>query len=100
MKKNCWEIKNCGRHIGGLHEKVSGTCPAYSEAKLNGIHGGKNAGRTCWMIAGTLCEGKTQGTYAEKLLNCVQCDFYDHVRKDESPRFKTSGELNSIIRGC
>ena len=99
MKKNCWEVKNCGRQPGGPQEKDFGTCPAYSEARLNGIHGGKNAGRACWIVSGTLCGGKVQGTYAEKLTNCVQCDFYGQVRKEEAPRFKTSGDLNSIIRG-
>ena len=99
MKKNCWEVKNCGRHVGGMHEKDFGTCPAYSEVRLNGIHGGQNAGRACWIVEGTLCGGRVQGSYAEKLSNCVQCDFYSQVRKEETSRFKSSGDLNSIIRG-
>lgn len=99
MKKNCWEIKNCGRLPGGKHEKDFGVCPAYSEVKLNGIHSGKNAGRTCWVVAGTMCGGKVQGSYAEKLSNCIACDFYSLVRNEESSEFKTSGILLGIIKG-
>lgn len=99
MKKNCWEVKNCGRNAGGTHEKVLGTCPAYLESKLNGIHGGKNAGRTCWIVAGTLCGGKVQGSYAEKLTNCTVCDFYAQVKRDETPGFRASGDLVRIVKG-
>ena len=99
MKKNCWEVKNCGRQEGGLREKDFGVCPAYSEAKLDRIHDGKNAGRACWVVAGTMCGGKVQGTYAEKLTNCIKCDFYTLVRNEEQTGFKSSGLLLGMLRG-
>ncbi len=46
-------------------------------------HGGKAPGRACWVVAGSLCGGKVQGTYAEKLLNCWKCDFMNAVKKEE-----------------
>ncbi len=52
----CWEFKKCGRQQ---------TCPAYPQQ-----------GNHCARIAGTLCGGKVQGTFAAKLPNCMQCDFY------------------------
>jgi hypothetical protein len=47
------------------------------------VHEGKNAGRACWAIAGSLCGGKIQGTYAQKLFNCWRCDFMNNVKKEE-----------------
>ena len=74
MKKlNCWEFKKCGRQPGGEHVNDMGLCPATIEEKLDGIHDGSNGGRACWVIAGTLCKGEKQGSFAQKLTNCVTC---------------------------
>lgn len=62
---NCWEYKKCGREAGGAKAVELGVCPAYP-----------NDGTKCANIAGTLCGGKVQGSFAMKLANCVQCDFY------------------------
>ncbi|MFH2144774.1 MAG: two-CW domain-containing protein [Candidatus Omnitrophota bacterium] len=87
MKKNCWEHKNCGRQAGGAQEKQFGACPATTEKRLHGTHGGTNAGRACWVIAGTLCAGKTQGEFAKKFKNCLNCDFYRLVKNEEKDCF-------------
>ena len=83
MKKNCWEHKNCGRQPGGAKAKELGVCPVTTYEALDGAHEGKNAGRACWAIAGSLCGGKIQGTYAQKLTNCWRCDFMNAVKKEE-----------------
>ncbi len=85
VKLNCWEYKKCGRHPGGAKVEELGVCPAAIHAELNGSHGGKNAGRSCWVVAGSLCGGKIQGTYAKKLLNCWRCDFMNTVKREEEP---------------
>ena len=90
MKKNCWEHKNCGREQGGKNAAALGVCPAATDIRLNGVHGGKNGGRTCWIIAGTLCEGKIQGTFGSKYKTCEQCDFYQTTRAEERSDFKLS----------
>src|SRR5512146_1579574 len=82
-KQNCWEFKKCGRQPGGHKVKELGVCPATVEQTLNGAHGGTNAGRSCWVVAGSLCGGKIQGTYAQKLTNCWRCDFMNRVKKEE-----------------
>ena len=64
--KNCWEIKNCQRHKGGSKVSELGECVASAE-KL---------GHSCWIIAGTLCGGVIQGTFAQKEQNCIQCEVY------------------------
>jgi hypothetical protein len=50
-----------------------------------GAHEGKNAGRACWAIVGSLIGGKIQGTYAQKFNNCWRCDFMIAVKKEEEP---------------
>jgi hypothetical protein len=85
VKQNCWEHKKCGRQSGGHNAAELGICPVTTYGELNGAHGGKNAGRACWAIAGSLCGGKVQGTYAQKLHNCWRCDFMNVVKKEEDP---------------
>ena len=84
-RKNCWEHKNCGRYPGGPRAQELGVCPVTVHEALHGAHGGSNAGRACWVIAGSLCGGKIQGTYAQKLTNCWRCDFFNVVKKEEDP---------------
>ncbi len=86
MKKlNCWEYKKCGRQIGGHKTAELGVCPVTTLQTLHGVHGGENAGRACWAIAGSLCGGKIQGTFAQKLHNCWRCEFMNLVKKEEEP---------------
>ncbi len=89
MKKNCWEVKKCGREPGGVHEEL-GVCPSATEKKLHGSHGGTNAGRACWVVAGTMCEGEVQGTFAKKYESCEKCDFYKLVVEEEGKQFQLS----------
>ena len=84
MKKvNCWEYKKCGREPGGAKEAELGICQAAKLSKVNGVNSGTNGGRVCWVIAGTLCGGKVQGSFAIKLANCLECEFYKSVIKEE-----------------
>jgi hypothetical protein len=97
-KVNCWEFKKCGREANGANVKSLGVCPASREAKLNGVHGGSRAGRSCWVMAGTLCKGEVQGTFAQKYQNCSQCDFYVAVRKEEGNGFMLAVLLLSKLK--
>jgi hypothetical protein len=86
-KKNCWEIKACGREADGRRVKEYGVCPAASEKRLDGVHGGINGGRCCWAVCGTFCGGQPQGLYAKKFTTCELCEVYQLVRKEEYPNF-------------
>ena len=55
----CWNAKGCGRT----------KCPAYENDNLR-----------CWEIAGTFCEGKTQGVFALKYGDCTLCSVYQSAR--------------------
>ncbi|UCG79068.1 MAG: hypothetical protein JSV21_04370 [Nitrospirota bacterium] len=81
-KLNCWEFQQCGREPGGDNVSSCGVCPASDQTLLDGIHGGKNAGRACWAVAGTMCEGETIGSNAKKK-SCTMCEFYEVVRQEE-----------------
>ena len=58
FKMNCWDYKKCSREL------KSG-CPAYP-----------NAGRVCFVVEGTRCDGAMQGAYAQKINGCRGCEFY------------------------
>jgi two-component system, NtrC family, sensor kinase len=59
----CWEFMKCNRDVN-----CEVKCPAYP-----------NFGRACWVVAGTFCAGKVQGTFAQKYEDCSKCDFYEKV---------------------
>lgn len=75
---------SCGRQPGGQSAAEFGVCPATVEEALNGIHGGLNGGRACWFVAGTLCGGEIQGTFARKLFSCMDCAFYRKVAEEQA----------------
>jgi len=58
-----------------------------------------NAGRACWVVAGTNCGGRVQGTFAEKEKNCLNCEFYMLVCEEEDVKgsFKQAAELIELL---
>ena len=55
--KACWTIKKCPK-------KRKANCPAYEF----------QAGRLCWFINGTICEGVVQQNWQEKMKICRECE--------------------------
>ena len=55
--KHCWVVKKCP-------PKRRKECPAYEY----------NAGRFCWLVNGTICEGKPQKKWKEKMKICRECE--------------------------
>ena len=98
MRVNCWEYKNCGREPYGKNVMTLGVCPAAIERKLHGVHGGVNAGRSCWVVAGTLCHGEVQGPFAQKYNSCKDCDFYQMVQTENNENFQLSSLLLQRLR--
>jgi DNA-binding XRE family transcriptional regulator len=58
-KRLCWVEKECPM-------KVRRGCPAWEF----------NAGNLCWFINGTLCEGKVQKSWRQKLEICKKCGVF------------------------
>jgi hypothetical protein len=83
MNRNCWEVKKCGREPEGSKVEETAVCPAASDENLNGVNGGKNAGRICWAVAGTFCDGKVQCEFADKEMSCMSCEFFKMVKEEE-----------------
>jgi hypothetical protein len=86
-KMNCWEFMECEREMNGNKAGALGTCPAASSKKFDGVNRGKNSGRMCWKVAGTLCGSVARGTFAEKFKDCAQCPFLKVVEAEEGDKF-------------
>ncbi len=86
-KKHCWEFMECGREPGGRNADELGICPASTALRFDKINHGKCAGRFCWFVAGTLCNGIVQGTFAAKTKNCIKCPFFLAVAQQEGKSF-------------
>ncbi|MCI5123627.1 MAG: hypothetical protein D3925_03915 [Candidatus Electrothrix sp. AR5] len=97
-KLNCWEYKKCGREPGGKNVSELGVCPVTVANKGKGIHQGKNGGRCCWVVAGSLCKGELQGTFAKKHKDCHKCDFYKMVKEEEQPNFEVTISILKKLR--
>ncbi len=92
-KKNCWEFMLCGRQTGGHNAAELGVCPAAADASFNGFNEGINGGRVCWLVAGTFCGGKQQGTFSKKEITCQNCAFYRKVFAQEEGFSLSSGSI-------
>jgi hypothetical protein len=92
-KQNCWEFKKCGRQPGGAKVLELGVCTSALETRIDGTNGGKNGGRACWVLGGTLCGGKVQGTFATKLQNCLACEFYKLVAAEEGVHHEKAAQI-------
>jgi predicted transcriptional regulator len=57
LPKHCWVVKKCP-------PKRRKECPAYEY----------KAGRFCWLINGTICKGKPQKNWKEKMKICRECE--------------------------
>jgi len=93
---NCWEYKKCG--YGPKGENGNRTCPTVNEIRLDGVHNGVRAGRACWVVAGTFCNGQIQGQFAQKYTTCMNCDFYQKVLDEEGHKFEITITLMKRLR--
>ena len=91
--QNCWEYKKCGREPNGAKADTLGVCPASTEFRVDGMNEGAKGGRVCWAVTGTLCGGKVQGTFAMKLANCMECEFYKLVAEEEKANYSKARDI-------
>jgi hypothetical protein len=75
---------NCGRETGGQNVDTLGACPVSQSIRYDGVNGGNFAGRFCWFLAGTFCNGEIQGTFANKIGDCLMCPFFLEVERQEA----------------
>ena len=72
---SCWEEKKCDNTA----------CPSYQN----------HENLRCWEIAGTLCSGKVQGRFAQKLGDCSLCEVYRRARAN--PVMDLGETFNTMI---
>ena len=81
----------CGRESGGSKIDDLGVCPASAyNPERDGINQGESAGRVCWTLEGTLCEGHNRG---EKFKHCIRCPFFTYVSNQEGRDFNLGMDL-------
>jgi hypothetical protein len=80
-KMQCWDYKNCG------HEKDA-LCPAVDQ----------KAGRSCWLVAKTLCGGRVHGQHAQRIKSCEGCGFYIYMHIVR-PKPSSAYQLYNDARG-
>ena len=74
-RKPCWVIKKCPR-------KHREKCPAWEF----------QAGRLCWFINGTICEGTVQRDWNNKMKMCRDCEVLQPLLNPQGARFSLEGE--------
>lgn len=95
-KLNCWEFKKCGREPDGENVDELGVCTAATFEQADGFLGGKNGGRACAFIEGTLCSGEIHGTFRDKMKDCVNCSFFNHLHEEHFRDFHPPGFVHYV----
>ena len=86
QRSNCWEIMNCGLGPNGGTAAASGLCPAASDTSSDGFNRGRNGGRICWEIAGTLSGAEVHCPFAAECFTCLSCDVFQRVQREEGSK--------------
>jgi len=63
-RKSCWVIKKC-------HAERKKECPAWEF----------QAGKICWFINGTICDGEAKESWKEKMQLCRSCEVFTSALK-------------------
>lgn len=81
---NCWTYMQCGREPGGKNVPERGVCAAASHPWPDGINGGINGGRTCWLVRNTQCTEALAEESGGRQVECGNCEFRLLVEKEEN----------------
>jgi len=96
---NCWQYMSCGREAGGAHTVPFGVCPASTDNRLDGVHGGKSAGRACWVIAGSFTKEGDAMALAGGHRDCAACNFHTAVQQEEGRYTWPTAFLQKLLVG-
>jgi hypothetical protein len=86
---NCWEAMNCGRGPGAHKVDEKEPCPVTTDTGCWGKNRGLFAGRYCWKVVGTQCGGEVQSEFAQKMMDCAMCEFFQRVKREEGSSFES-----------
>ena len=83
FKPQCWEVMKCNNQTN---------CVVAINVKYHNLHDGKNAGRACWLVAGTFSKDKSnKNSCINKVSTCMNCNFFAMVQEQEQLSFKMFG---------
>jgi hypothetical protein len=68
--------------MGGARIHEHGPCPG---ALSPDVH--------CWLVAGTMCSGNVEGTFALKYESCIICDYYNKMQESIAKQPRTGSSL-------
>jgi len=68
--------------MGGSRIYEHGPCPG---ALSPDVH--------CWLVAGTMCSGNVEGTFALKYESCIICDYYNKMQESIAKQPRTGSSL-------
>jgi len=82
-KVNCWEVQGCRERE--LRDEGPGysVCTVPRAAAMDGLNGGRAAGRICWSVPGALCRADDGRADGETHPRCLECSFFARVRREE-----------------
>jgi hypothetical protein len=84
MKKaNCWDYMKCGKGPGGDKAETCGTCPIATETLADGLNGGINGGRICWIVVENKCVEEVKCSSLHRKSSCFSCEFRYKVMVEE-----------------
>ena len=64
----------------------SGYCPVARAKSADGLNGGINGGRICWILIGNKCGNSSGCSPSKDISSCDSCDFHERVKKEEGLR--------------
>jgi hypothetical protein len=88
MVQNCWEFHNCEKDKSQNGHEL---CPCSLSVEFDGFNRGTNGGRYCWRVNSTLCDpfvGRPVPNWADKMKDCIICEFFNKVRSEEGEDFR------------
>jgi len=82
-KLNCWEFMKCGKGPDSAINNGADICPVASAVIADGLNGGENGGRICWIISENYFKNKIQCSENKVSHSCYACEFRYLVTMDE-----------------
>lgn len=79
MKRNCWDIKKCGKGPKSGVETDIGNCPVVREC----TEGDPSSGRSCWKVRIKDDRGRLVPNWSRDDKDCLNCDVMDTLRKED-----------------
>jgi hypothetical protein len=89
----CCEFMTCGRELSGVKAKELRHCATSSKTMFEETEGSGDARLACWVAAGAVCDGRSQGPCIEEMSDCSSYRLYDYVCNQERQRLENSSNL-------